>query len=73
MIVPVKFRGKMASTGKYVYGTLAGKGILGDWLFSTEQGGWVVIQSGSLQRLAGYDKEGNEVYQNWNSKKLKEV
>lgn len=59
MNIPIKFRGKRLSDGKFVYGYLV------QTMFSTKivnvEGEYRVDEE-TVAKLAGYDDFGNEVY-----------
>ncbi len=56
MDIPIKFRGKDIATDEYVYGDKIVQGVL------YQRIGRTLVKNGSVQQLAGYDKDGNEVY-----------
>lgn len=60
MEVPNKWRGKRLLLNQdIVYGTLTNRGI---WTAIANKDGIFRVFNNSLQKLAGYDKDGNEVY-----------
>lgn len=56
MDIPIKFRGKDIANDEYVYGDKVVQGVL------YQRIGRTLVKNGSVQQLAGYDKDGNEVY-----------
>ena len=56
MNVPTKFRGKDIATDEYVYGDKVFQGVL------YQRIGRTLVKNDSVQQLAGYDEQGNEVY-----------
>ncbi len=60
MEVPNKWRGKRLLLNQdIVYGTLTNRGI---WTAIANEKGVFRVIDDSLQKLAGYDENGNEVY-----------
>lgn len=58
--VPIKFRGKRLDNDEFAYGYLVQS------MFSTKivnREGEYRVDEETVSRLAGYDSEGNEVYQ----------
>lgn len=62
MNIPIKFRGKDIATDEYIYGDKVFQDVL------YQRIGRTLVKNGSVQQLAGYDKDGNEVYKRsgWN-------
>lgn len=63
MEVPEKWRGKRLLLNQdIVYGTLTNRGI---WTAIANKDGIFRVFEDSLQKLAGYDENGNEVYRSY--------
>ncbi|MBQ7199223.1 MAG: hypothetical protein IJS29_08180 [Selenomonadaceae bacterium] len=63
MEVPEKWRGKRLLLNQdIVYGTLTNRGI---WTAIANKDGIFRVFDDSLQKLAGYDENGNEVYRSY--------
>ena len=62
-----KYRGINRYTDKYVYGGLFK--LTFATMIRTAEGSLYPIRQGSLQKMAGYDKAGNEVYVNLDKKR----
>ena len=63
MEVPEKWRGKRLLLNQdIVYGTLTNRGI---WTAIANKDGIFRVFDDSLQKLAGYDENGHEVYRSY--------
>lgn len=64
--VPIKFRGKELETGKYIYGyfTIGVNQFWQDIPYIIDKSTvWHAVDIDTVCQLAGYDAEGNEIYE----------